>query len=291
MSSDLATGTLSLVIKAFEKVGLALLFFLMGITWILINPLISLAMEPRYFDVMGVSPWDGVGAMTWIASLIYIAIGVMLLLRKYKPSVKIPEMAYTVAFGALALLALIDLISLKDQYPRDLFAHFDSLAKELQTYIVMSYIAAILNLLALGGVVALMLTKGKFNKYFWVPGALAVFGALMTAIGSLVYVSRFKDAIAKHAQPGYIFSIVFGLFLGLALLVFCYVFVLNAETQEVEEKAENAPVASEAAATEATPKLTQKQQEALDAAKEYFELGAYSEEEYEAEKKRILNEL
>ena len=291
MNSDLATGSLSLVIKAFEKVGLALLFFLMGITWILINPLISLAMEPRYFDAMGVSPWDGVGAMTWIASLIYIAIGVMLLLRKYKPSVKIPEMAYTVAFGALALLALIDLISLKDQYPRDLFAHFDSLAKELQTYIVMSYIAAILNLLALVGVVALMLTKGKFNKYFWVPGALGAFGALMTAIGSLVYVSRFKDAIPKYSQSGYIFNIVFGLFLGLALLVFCYGFILNAETQEVAEKAENTPVASEAAATEAAPKLTQKQQEALDAAKEYFELGAYSEEEYEAEKKRILNEL
>ena len=298
MNSSTAQGVLVLIVKAFQKIGLALLFFLLGLTWTLINPLIILGTAGRYFR-NGETPWMNIGGLTWIMSLVYIAIGVMLLLRKYKPSIKIPDIAYTIAFGALALFALIDLINLASTFSqnREFLKYLNQYPQEVQLYVVMSYVYSILSLVALAGVVAFMFFKDKVKKYFWAPGGVMVLATLCLAVGTLVYAFEFVDSIHPVNKPALVMNIIYGLILGLAMLFFCYFFVALApatekpETEAVAELEEDvdlsdvAPAVRETAAAE--PQLTQEQKEQLENAKELFDLGAYSEEEYNAEVQRI----
>lgn len=288
---------MKIVFDVFKKWGLAVLFLLLGITWILINPLMCYAAEPDFFKAMETTPWENVGATTWIASLIYIAIGVMLLLRTFKPSVKIPDIAYPVALGAVALLALIDVFTLKGRFPQGYFDFFKDLPKEIQTHIVMSYISAILSFVALAGGVALFFLKDKFGKFYYIPGGVGAAGALFSAIGNIAYSSQFKDRIMEWDRPVLVMQVIFALVLAAALFFFCYFFVAenNAEGEVVEETETQTDIsfAEEnefAPTTESAPqpKLSAAQQAELDNAKELFELGAYSEEEFEEEKKRIM---
>ena len=281
------------VLDILKKWGLGAMFLLLGVTWILINPLIAYAAEPQYFDSMGITAWDSIGATTWIASFVYIAIGVMLLIRTYKPSVKIPEMAYAIAFGALALFVLIELFSLKKAIIGDARVPFEHLPKPIQTYLVTAYIAQILELIALAGVAALMVLK-KYGKFFFVPSGAMAASVLFTIIGAVSYVNYLNNFGIKRMSATLYTGIIFGIVLAAALLAFCYFFVANAQEQEEPQEQETAVdtdnefAENEVAATESAPKLTAEQQAELDNVKELFELGAYTQEEYEAEKKRIM---
>lgn len=300
MDSNATQGVLTLIVKAFQKIGLALLFFFLGITWILINPLIVLASAGEFFRD-GNTPWNSVGGLTWVMSLVYIAIGVMLLLRKYKPSIKIPEIVYTISFGALALFSLIDLINLGNTFAHgDVLKYFNDLPQEFQLYIVMSYVYSILTLIAFAGVVAFMFMKDKVKKYFWAPGGVMVLATLCLAIGTLAYAVKFVDSIHPAQKPEMVFGIIFGLILGLAMLFFCYFFVALAPatekpaTETAEQTEEDVQIdlnsmgSVTATPAKSEPQLTAAQKEELANAQELFELGAYSEEEFEAEKQRII---
>lgn len=294
-------NVIALIVAAFKKWGLGLLFILLGITWILINPIIRLGIVGAdYFKEYGGTPWSYVTGAHWVVSLICLGVGVLLFLRKFKPSVKIPEYVYTLAFGAIALFSLVDFINVLAEIsfiPADQWQYAPSF---ITTHYTMSIISSIVNTLAFASVVAVMLNKKKFARFWYAPAIVHVLGVLFLAIGNLVLVN--SEYVSRINQCDYVTSIIFGVLFTLAIMFFCLFFAVNAQAQEAvaelvedteaNEEVDLNSVESVTAATAAPePQLTDAQKEELANVKELYELGAYTEEEYEAEKQRIIYNL
>lgn len=279
---------MKIVFDIFKKWGLALLFLLLGVTWIFINPLIELGCNVE-------KPWGMITGVKWVSSFIYLAFGVALLLRTFKPSIKIPEIVYTLAFCVLAAFALSDFFELFRTFS-SIGDIFDYLPGELKVAIVLQWFIKIFYFLSLACVVVLMLNKQKYKKWFFVPSAVMGVAVLFQMIQTIIVAAN----MPASENAGIVTLLIFDIILAAAIFFFAYFFVAenNAEgevDQETENQtdisfAEENEGATETAATETVsqPKLSAAQQAELDNAKELFELGAYSEEEFEEEKKRIM---
>ena len=277
-------------IKVFEKLGMGLLFIILGLIPTLIKPLITLAVVGSGYFRNGNTPWTSISAGSWIVSIVCIVLGVMLFIRKYNPSVKIPEIAYAIAFGVIALFAFVDFIEYFSIPQVKNLKHYQG---DIKIYYTMLGFYNGLTFFAFSFMVALLFFKRKMKKFAYVPALAYALGVVLYGIGAVVMATG-DYHLPTLTQVNYISDLIYGVLFILALTFFALFFVAMAVAVEeakeavaelqkaAEEKAEKKP-------EDNALKLSPEQREQLQNAKDLFELGAISKEEYEAEKIRIMN--
>jgi hypothetical protein len=216
MNTNETINVLALIVKAFEKIGLALLFFLLAITNVVIRPLIERSLYGGNYPA-----WKFIGIVGWLAVILYIALGVMLLLRKYKPTLKIPEAAFCIVFLALALCSFINFIKLIQGH---------SIA-----YLI---IIEVLNFLAFASMAVVLFYKKKLQKLSALPATFSLIVTFWHLIR--VFISLFNsEPVFSHDVVG----MISGIILTFALVFFGIFFM--PKIQDVAEPVvqEKAPVA------------------------------------------------
>lgn len=267
----------------------AALFFIVAI-WMIFDAQIDRAMfrsilnssEGKYITYgtnRGRIPYEQVAGKGLIIELVCalpaLALAAIFLIKGWAEEDKIPVWAFYIVLGANILFPIV-FNSEHILWDRSLH---EGISRYGSIYVSIT-------------VIIFLLLKKKVKKVFFLP-CLWYGLYIICAIADVMNMNKEMIGYIQPVSPGETLLIIATLLAeGAAWFFALWVLIKENIIAEAPKKAavaqsvtETVPAANETAAD--APKLTQAQKEELDNAKELFELGAYSEEEYKAEVERI----